>query len=65
MRVRPKPEPTEDVLTSREAGERHDNAVEADGDANRLQLGRLCRFFKAQGMPLPFDCPAAPAEPAP
>lgn len=61
--MRPKPKPGADVLTSREAGEKHDNAIEADGDANRLQLGRLCRYFAAQGMPLPFTCPAAPADP--
>lgn len=60
LRVRPKPQPPEAVLWSREAGEKHDNAIEADGDASRAQIGRLCRFFAARGMPLPFACPPAP-----
>ena len=33
LRVKPKPAPSEDVLTSRIAGEQYDNAVEARGEA--------------------------------
>jgi hypothetical protein len=50
-----------DVLTSREAGEKHDNAVEAWGERRDAAVARLCRFFDAQGMPLPFRCPPPPA----
>jgi hypothetical protein len=60
LRVRPKPRPGLDLLTSREAGEKHDNAVEAWGEEGWAAVGRLCRFFAAQGQPLPFQCPAAP-----
>lgn len=55
--------PTLDVLWSAEAGERHDNAIEAWGEAQARQIARLCRFFETQGMVLPFPCPAAPGEP--
>ncbi len=50
-------------MTSREAGEKHDNAIEAWGDRGWRAVARLCRFHHAQGMPLPFTCPAAPAAP--
>lgn len=43
---------------------RHDNAVEAWGERGWATVGRLCRFFGAQGMPLPFECAPAPQEPA-
>lgn len=57
LRVPEKPKPGLEVLFSREAGERHDNAVEAWGEALAAQVGRQCRFWREQGMPLPFDCP--------
>lgn len=38
------------VLGSRIAGERHDNAVEAWGEAGWAQVGRLCRFYRTMGM---------------
>lgn len=63
MRPEPKPVPPLEVLTSREAGEKHDNAVEAWGERGWLALGRLCRFHRDQGMPLPFACPPAPEAP--
>lgn len=50
------------MLWSEAAGERHDNAVEGWGENAQAQIGRLCRFFVAQGMPLPFECPKAPQE---
>jgi hypothetical protein len=62
LRVEPAPVPTRDILVSREAGEKYDNAVEAHGERGWLKVGRLCRYFEAQGMTLPFACPPAPTE---
>lgn len=56
LRVQPKPVPSDDVLTSRIAGERHDNAVEAWGEAGWAHVGRLCRFYRTMGMK-GLDCP--------
>ncbi|WP_313472787.1 hypothetical protein [Brevundimonas sp.] len=56
MRVLPKPVPSDDVLTSRIAGEKHDNAVEAWGEAGWAQVARLCRFFDEMGAK-GLDCP--------
>jgi hypothetical protein len=61
LRVEPKPKPPLEILTSQAAGEKHDNAVEAWGERGWATVGRLCRFFDAQGMELPFECPKAPA----
>jgi len=52
------------VLTSRIAGEKHDNAVEAWGEAGWAQVGRLCRFFDAMGME-GLDCPVSEIRPKP
>lgn len=57
LRVEPAPVPTADILTSRVAGERYDNARDAHSEAGWAKVGRLCRFFAGQGMPLPFECP--------
>ena len=57
LRVEPKPIPPDDVLTSRIAGEKHDNAVEAWGEAGWAAVARLCRFFDEMGME-GLDCPA-------
>ena len=62
LTVKDKPVPPDDVLTSRIAGERHDNAVEAWGEEGWAAVGRLCRYFDRTGMP-GLDCPAPPAEP--
>lgn len=40
----------DEVLTRRIAGEKHDNAVEAWGEAGWVQVGRLCRFYREMGM---------------
>lgn len=56
LKVQPKPEPSEEVLTSRIAGEMHDNAVEAWGEAGWAQVGRLCRFYQTMGVKR-LDCP--------
>ena len=50
LTVQPKPAPPDEVLTSRIAGEKHDNAIEAWGEAGWAQVGRLCRFFDEMGM---------------
>ena len=62
LTVRAKPVPADDVLTSRIAGEKHDNAVEAWGEAGWAQVGRLCRFFDELGMPR-LNCPAPEIRP--
>lgn len=56
LRILPKPVPSDEVLTSRVAGEMHDNAVEAWGEAGWAQVSRLCRFFDEMGMK-GLDCP--------
>jgi len=61
--VQPKPVPPDDVLTSRIAGERYDNAVEAWGEEGWAVVGRLCRFFDAMGMER-LNCPP-PVPPRP
>lgn len=43
-------------LTSRIAGEKRDNAVEAWGEAGWAQVGRLCRFWREMRMKV-LDCP--------
>lgn len=63
LRVEPKPVPSEDVLTSRIAGEQHDNAVEAWGEKGWSFVAEQCRFWKRQGMDL--DCPDPPERPDP
>ncbi|MBB4796291.1 hypothetical protein HNP32_000005 [Brevundimonas bullata] len=55
---------SDEVLTSRIAGEKHDNAVEAWGEAGWAQVGRLCRFFDGMGMK-GLDCPAPETRPKP
>lgn len=62
--VQPKPVPTDDVLTSRIAGERYDNAVEAWGEEGWATVGRLCRFFDAMGMER-LRCPPPDVPPRP
>lgn len=64
LRVLSKPVPSDDVLTSRIAGERHDNAVEAWGEAGWAQVGRLCRFFDEMGMK-GLDCSPPETRPKP
>ena len=60
LTVRAKPVPPDDVLTSRIAGEMHDNAVEAWGEAGWAAVARLCRYFDGLGMP-DLDCRPKPA----
>jgi len=62
LTVRAKPVPADDVLTSRIAGEKHDNAVEAWGEAGWAQVGRLCRLFDEMGMD-GLSCPAPEVRP--
>lgn len=56
LRVQPKPVPPDEVVTSRIAGELHDNAVEAWGETGWAQVARLCRFFAAMEMKR-LECP--------
>ncbi|WP_291537849.1 hypothetical protein [Brevundimonas sp.] len=64
LRVQPKPVPPDEVLTSRIAGERYDNAVEAWGEEGWATVGRLCRFFDAMGMK-GLSCPPPEIRPRP
>lgn len=64
LTVQPKPVPADDVLASRVAGERYDNAVEAWGEDGWAQVGRLCRFFDEMGMK-GLNCPPPAVPPRP
>ena len=64
LTVQPKPSPPDEVLTSRIAGERYDNAVEAWGEDGWAQVGRLCRFFDEMGMKR-LSCPPPSVPPRP
>lgn len=64
LRVQPKPVPSDGVLTSRIAGEKHDNAIEAWGEAGWAQVGRLCRFYQTMGVK-GLDCPQSEIQPRP
>ena len=56
LTVEPAPVPTVEILTSRVAGEKYDNARDAWGERGWAQVSRLCRFFDHMGMP-DLDCP--------
>lgn len=56
LAVEPKPVPPVEVLTSRVAGEKYDNALEAHGERGWAAVARLCRHFDRMGMP-GLDCP--------
>lgn len=53
----PKPRPPVDILTDPEASDRYSSALEAWGDRLHSAGGRLCRFFREQGMEV--ECPVA------
>lgn len=57
-----KPKLTLDALTSEAAGEAHDNAVEAFGDAEWQGRARVCRFLVKLGMK-GVTCPPEGADP--
>lgn len=57
-----KPKLTLDALTSEAAGEAHDNAVEAFGDAEWRARARVCRFLVKMGMK-GVTCPPEGADP--
>lgn len=54
--VEPKPLLSEDALNSDKALNDYDAAIEAWGERATLQIGRLCRWAKANKLPHP-DCP--------
>ena len=58
LQVEPKPVPPADIVTSAQAAAQYDIALEAHGDRVWLQVARLCRWFREQGMP-GIVCPAA------
>ena len=58
LQVEPKPVPPADIVTSAQAAAAYDIALEAHGDRGWLQVARLCRWFREQGMP-GIVCPAA------
>lgn len=55
-----KPVPTIDILTSEQASEHYNANVESWGDRISAAGGRLCRYFKRQGMTM--ECPPARME---
>jgi len=57
LRVEAKPRPGLDILESRAAGRRFENAKDAWGERGWAAVARLCRFHAALGMALPFECP--------
>lgn len=59
--VEPKPQPTEEILTSAQASEDYNASVEAWGDRVSAAGGRICRWITDAGGKLPFKCPARPA----
>lgn len=64
LTVEPKPVPSEEVLTSRIAGELHDNAIEAWGERGWQAVARLCQWsvdMGAEGL----SCPRPPRRPDP
>lgn len=56
----PKPVPTPDILTSEQAAERYDAAVETWGETVSRAGGRICRWVIDNGGTLPFKCPPQP-----
>jgi hypothetical protein len=56
----PKPVPTDAIASDPVAAENYNADVEGWGDRLSRAGGRVCRHAKANGMPLPFDCPPAP-----
>lgn len=61
LRVEPKPKPGVEIVTSRVAYEKHQNRIEAWGEAGWAVVARQCRFWRDMGMTLPFECPPPPA----
>lgn len=57
LQVEPKPVPPADIVTSAQAAAQYDIALEAHGDRGWLQVARLCRWFRENGMP-GIVCPA-------
>lgn len=61
LTVEAKPVPPDDVITSRIAGEQHDNAVEAWGERGWAVVAGICENAKALG--LKVDCRPRTAPP--
>jgi hypothetical protein len=57
--IEPKPVPGADILTSDAASARHSIEIELWGERLSRAAGRVCRALAADGMSLPFVCPAA------
>lgn len=57
LAVEAKPVPSADIVTSAVAGAEYSARVEAWGERGWLAVARLCRYYKAQGMPS-LACPA-------
>ena len=53
-----KPQPSPDIVTSAQAAEAYNAAVEGWGDRVSKAGGRLCRFHQSLGMKV--SCPAPP-----
>lgn len=57
LAVEPKPVPPADIVTSAQAGAVYSARIEGWGERGWLTVARLCRYYKAQGMP-GLTCPA-------
>lgn len=55
--IEPKPQPTAAILTSDQASEDYNAALEGWGDRVSAAGGRICRWFKRAGAKVPFECP--------
>lgn len=53
--TKPKPQPTDAIVTDAQAAERYNADIEAWGDGVSASGVRLCHWFNAQGAE--FDCP--------
>jgi len=56
LQVSPKPRLSAEALSSSEALNRHNIAIEMWGEGLARQVGRLCRWAEAGGMP-DINCP--------
>jgi hypothetical protein len=55
--VDPKPQPSADIVTSAQASEDYNAAIEGWGDGIYAAGSRICRWLERAGMKLDFRCP--------
>ncbi|MBN8848142.1 MULTISPECIES: hypothetical protein [unclassified Sphingomonas] len=62
--IEAKPPPTDAILTDAKTADRYNAAIELWGERLWRAGARICRAVVADGMALPFTCPAPAAQPA-